>query len=633
MGYPERHFQWIWRLQAAPPALWPLVSDTDRFNRDCGFPAVTVVPPAIGPAVRTAGTRRLRTRHFGLGIEWDEHRFEWVAPRRFGVVRDFHRGPFASIRAVCELTPDDQGGTTIQYQVWFRPANLLGRLALAFGGAYWQFGRPFGRVFSQYDRQALSAAPTTPSGGSFRLGSEGARRLRAIKRELVDNSGQSPVLVDRLTAFLVSGDPLTLQRIRAYSLADWWQQPRREVLHLLLHGTHVGLLDFSWDLLCPHCRGAKAVADSLDQLKAQAHCDTCQIDFTADFEHSVELTFRPNAAIRPLPRTTYCVGGPQVTPHIVAQQAIAASGRQPFTLDLHPGRYRVRSSRNGHPRAFRVEPAGAAAGCLQLDPTRDSADEIVLAPEASLTVENQTGAADLAVIEHVAWSDQATMASEVTSLQLFRDLFTRELLRPGERITVGHLTIAFTDLKGSTQLYREIGDAPAFGRVLTHFDILRTAVDAEGGAIVKTMGDAIMAVFPRPLPALRALLVAQHQLRLAQSAMPWKLSPVTAALSGPLALKAGIHTGPCIAITQNSRLDYFGTTVNVAARLCALSTGADLVISAAARQDPELDEWVERAPSAVSLVVEQTPLRGFAGETFQIARVTRASLRPSAPAP
>ena len=114
------------------------------------------------------------------------------------------------------------------------------------------------------------------------------------------------------------------------------------------------------------------------------------------------------------------------------------------------------------------------------------------------------------MLERTAWSDEAATAAEVTALQTFRDLFAAEALRPGEPISVGSLAVVFTDLRGSTRYYRDVGDAPAFGSVLQHLDLLREAVAAEGGAVVKSMGDAIMAVFARPLPAVRAMQVAQE---------------------------------------------------------------------------------------------------------------------------
>ena len=66
---------------------------------------------------------------------------------------------------------------------------------------------------------------------------------------------------------------------------------------------------------------------------------------------------------------------------------------------------------------------------------------------------------------------------------------------------------------------------------------------------------------------------------------------VQVALAGgvqPLRLKVGIHEGRCLAVTLNDRLDYFGSTVNAAARIVGLSTGEDVVVSGAVRDDPEV---------------------------------------------
>jgi len=194
---------------------------------------------------------------------------------------------------------------------------------------------------------------------------------------------------------------------------------------------------------------------------------------------------------------------------------------------------------------------------------------------------------------------------------MFRDLFSSEALRPGEQISVGTLTVLFTDLKNSTRLYREIGDATAFGRVMNHFDVLRKAITEHDGAIVKTIGDAVMAVFRRPVAAVLAVSQAQNDLA----------SP---SYGNPLTLKAGIHTGPCIAVTLNDRLDYFGSTVNLAARLEGLSSGSDVIVSRTLYDDPEFAGLVE----AGNLQTEafDITVKGFDEERFELWRVTTGEI-------
>jgi class 3 adenylate cyclase len=623
MPDPEKHYSWQWDLTSSPEALWPLVSDTDRFNRDCGFPPVVAVPPAEIKGEAVPGARRLRAHHLGLVIEWDERPFEWIIHHSFGVERLFHRGPFSRILARCDLVPRNPSGTRLTYQIWFTPANPLGHIALGVGGAHWQFRRPFDRVFHRYDQLAQTGEQKPTPEYQRRLTPGGRRRLEAIRDALLRGAGQPVNLVDSLSRFVANADDLETQRIRAYKLADRWQTDRRQTLQACLHATRAGLLDFRWDVICPHCRGAKATAATLGQLRAEAHCDTCLIDFTAEFDRSVELTFTPNPAVRRVPRVEYCIGGPQITPHIAIQQTLQPDETAEFPLDLPAGRYRLRSPAMERPWMFAITPGTESSASLRLENRQEPGREIVLAPGARLAVHNPAATAQRAVIEHLAWSDQATMASEVTALQLFRDLFARELLRPDTQLSVGSMTVVFTDLKGSTQLYRDIGDALAFSRVLTHFDLLKSAVDKEGGAIVKTMGDAVMAIFPRPAPALRAMFDTQRKLALSQSTTPWTRPPIGQALPEPLTLKVGLHHGPCIVINQNERLDYFGTTVNVAARLCALSTGHDLLLSEAVRHDPEVETLLSDPVARYRSSPEQARLRGMADEVFEVHRLQR----------
>jgi class 3 adenylate cyclase len=262
-------------------------------------------------------------------------------------------------------------------------------------------------------------------------------------------------------------------------------------------------------------------------------------------------------------------------------------------------------------QALLAAPGGISDVVIALYDSGWPNDEPQISTTPALHLENESQAEQLFMLERFAWSDQATTAAEVTMLQLFRDLFANEALRPGEQISVGSLAILFTDLRGSTRLYREIGDAPAFGLVMDHFDVLREMVNAEGGVIVKTLGDSIMAAFPHPIDALRAALNAQHALA----------HPAEGRL--PLSVKAGIHYGPCIAVTLNDRLDYFGSTVNVAARLESLSQGDDVIVSNGIYDDPQVADWLASG-SAVIVQPIKTILKGFEQEHFDLYSIKPA---------
>ena len=170
----------------------------------------------------------------------------------------------------------------------------------------------------------------------------------------------------------------------------------------------------------------------------------------------------------------------------------------------------------------------------------------------------------------------ALTAHRVTTMQAFRDLFAAEALRPGDEAAISNVTLMFTDLKGSTELYERVGDAAAFRLVRQHFAFLARVVRANNGAIVKTLGDAIMAAFADPADAVRAAQAIQEE-----------VTEFNEASGGEdIVIKLGLHGGPCIAVELNDRLDYFGSTVNMAARLQGESVGSDIVLSEAIVNDP-----------------------------------------------
>ncbi len=612
MRFPERHYRWSWRLRASPEALWPLVADTNRFNRDTGLPAVHADGAEGGEGLR----RRLRVARFGLTVAWEEAPFEWLRPYRFAVLRRYRAGPVATMRVRVELQPLPGGGTRLRYHTWIRARNLLGLAGIPIVMAVSR--RRFGAVFRRYDREALGIAGALKPAplvsappGSAQLAPGGEGRLQAARRRLLED-GAGPALTARLLETVAHGDELALAHLRPYALADGWRAPRRDVLELCLRATRAGLLDLQWDVLCPLCRGAKASSATLAGLSDQVHCATCNIDFGVNFDRAVELTFRPNGAVRPIEVGEFCVGGPQVTPHIVAQQLLAPGERREIALPLETGRHRVRTLARPGGQFLVASERGATAAAITVAPNGWPVGETELSLLPRLTLQNETAHEQLVILERMAWTDQAATAAEVTALQLFRDLFSSEVLRRDQRISVGSLTVLFTDLRDSTRLYQAIGDAPAFGRVLDHFAVLGEAVAGEGGAIVKTIGDAVMAVFPRPVAALRAMLAAQRRLAAQQTSGP------------PLLLKAGIHAGPCIAVTLNERLDYFGSVVNLASRLERFSSGEDVIVSDAVRGDPEVEALL--AAPASSMIAEPFAgqLKGFEDRQFRLWRVRAA---------
>ncbi len=594
----EFYFDWHWDLRSSPEAIWPLASDTNRFNRDTGQPEIEMLD-------NVKGTKRLRMKLPILRVEWEEEPFEWTYPYSFGVLRTYSKGPIDEMRVQVNFDPRPEGGTHVRYQTWMKTGNILARLAIPFVIGVIAKNR-FGRALRVYDRLANKRGSVITLARPRGLSAKGRARFKTLSATVIQQ-GTDPSLMTHLEDFLDKSDELSIQRIRPYALADHWEVDRRAVLEMCLRATRAGILDMSWDLLCPSCRGTTEGHTNLGDVHSRSHCSTCQIDFTVNFDHNIEVVFRPNPSVRAVEfDAAFCVGSPQLQPHVVMAQSVSPLHSLPVNLQLETGRYTLRASNVAGSVSLVADADGLSKSDLRVSSFGWPPEQGHLSLLPTLNLVNATDADQTFQLERTAWSDQASTAADVTALQVFRDLFASEVVRPGEEISIGSVTLMFTDLRDSTRLYRRIGDASAFGRVREHFEILEKAIALEGGGVVKTMGDSVMATFRNPVAALRAVWNAQTKIAEYGEPMLW--------------LKVGLHKGPCIVVNLNDRLDYFGSTVNIAARLPGFSQGGELILSDEIHNDPEIHEFLAQAAKPNSVSCFTGDLKGF-DEPFTMWRV------------
>jgi len=199
-------------------------------------------------------------------------------------------------------------------------------------------------------------------------------------------------------------------------------------------------------------------------------------------------------------------------------------------------------------------------------------------------------------------------ATRLLSNQTFRDIYRTGTLDAGQRFKITSLTILFTDLRGSTALYDRVGDLAAFDLVRSHFGELLSAVATEGGAVVKTIGDAVMATFPTPDRAVRAAMAMRDAMRRINHERG----------SEDLALNIGLHAGPCLAVTLDDRQDYFGLSVNVASRVQSLAEPAAILATKSVTENADVASLVEKEGYLTKS--KTLSLRGVS-ETFEIFEI------------
>lgn len=556
----ERSWTWTKRLPAPPERVWPLLADTDRFNRFIGLPAVRFTSFPLPRGARREGAFRV----LGMDVTWDEFPFEFVEPRLIAVLRRYHAGPLLEMESRVEILPAE-GGSEVRHTLRAVPRHAGGRAV-----AWFQIGVVTGRGIKRYYETVERALEA----GDAIL--EGPPALeQALAAKLRETLGETPN-AERLVGYLERAPESGLRNLRPFRLARQWRMPRDASLRLFLQATRLGVLDAAWALICPHCRGVQSEAGALRELAFDGlHCDSCNENFTADFDRLTELTFNLSARWKKLEGDVYCIGGPGRMPHVAAQLRVPAGATGVLRLTLPSGAYRLRSAASDRAAQLVIDADGAAKLACRIAEEGIAPADLRAAPGGEITIANATKAEATVTLERTAWADDACTAAYVAVFQDFRDLFGADVLAPGVSVKVGHVAILFTDLKGSTALYQRAGDAAAFGLVRDHFDRLTDVVRRHEGAVVKTIGDAVMAAFadlPRALAAAFAMHAAVADMRTPEG--------------DPVVLKVGLHAGPSFAVTLSDRLDYFGTTVNLAARVQGQSEGGDVVLDAGLAASP-----------------------------------------------
>jgi len=187
--------------------------------------------------------------------------------------------------------------------------------------------------------------------------------------------------------------------------------------------------------------------------------------------------------------------------------------------------------------------------------------------------------------------------ADMLTNQTFRNIFNLELFQSTGGMAVKDTSRMFTDLQGSTELYDRIGDLKAFSLVHHHFDVLGDSVIRNNGAIVKTIGDAIMAAFQSSADTLTAAIEMRDAIK----------SYNKNSSDEDIYIKIGIHRGAAIAVTLNERLDYFGQSINIAARIQGLANGDEIYMTDSILEAPN----VKKILSGRTLKRKQEKLKGI----------------------
>jgi class 3 adenylate cyclase len=474
----------------------------------------------------------------------------------------------------------------------------------------------------------------------------------------------SPRVISKLETFIRTGDDYDLFRINPIQYAADRGMSEQEAIDLFLYGVKAGLFEMEWHLICKMCGQVVDNFRSMDRLHGHFTCTFCSVENEAHLDDYIQVAFTLSRHIRDL----IYHHPDQLTPEDFFLKYSVSKGIQPFQgmpyfqvmkeltklttyveagttetveFEASPGLMYGADLINktrcmilfSDPPANEVQrlsvtlvdgrllgvdpdlvPQRLDFGPVVFDTTNSGT---IPAGRIHFEVTNNMSTRGSMWLFHVPTPllqakgsneyDPFLSGKRLLSNQTFRDLFRSEVVRSEEGLGVRDITFMFTDLKGSTALYDQIGDAKAYYLVRQHFDTLGRVIAQHNGAVVKTIGDAVMATFVEPRDATAAALE-----------MLTEIEKFNAGISEQLILKIGIHRGHSIVVTLNDRLDYFGQTVNIASRVQNLAAASEIVITDRIKEAGGIDDLLD---TCVSVIPEETTLRGI-GEKMQVYRLT-----------
>ena len=471
----------------------------------------------------------------------------------------------------------------------------------------------------------------------------------------------SPRVVSKLETLIRTGEDFEVFRINPYRFAADNSIDESEAVDLMLHASRAGLLDMDWMIVCASCANVFNTFRTLEKLDPRYVCNLCSMDNSSDLDDYIQIGFSVSPQIRPIsyyqPETLdiedlyfrfHFSQEVKPLPMGMTLPEIFRAWTQVLSF-VEPGE--TETLVLDDPMAgFQVRDVLHSAGALylidaELDPEENTVSVVLDAGEAidpdhelspfafefpngtffypaaarlapgatTITVSNRgSERAALWIIRYEFIPDELLLAKfnpvlsgkRLLSTQTFRQLFRSETIPESETLEVKDLTYLFTDLKNSTAMYDQIGDANAYNLVRLHFDTLARAIEDNHGAITKTIGDAIMATFVDPADAVRSALDMLSVLEDFNKTSP-----------AELALKIGIHRGHSLAVTLNNRIDFFGQSVNTAARVQDLAGANEIMLT----DDVYSDPGVREALAVYDVTPEQGIMKGV-DEEFTVHR-------------
>ena len=490
-------FLWSFEVEVNVDTMWGYISDTSRFNRE------------IGLAPRTEkeidGRNYVVTTLLGFPQEWHEKPWMWIQGETITSEREYIKGVAYTVQSVFNLQAIAKDKTRIIIYFGWHPRNWFCNkfLSLTENLLKGNFKRVFSNIEKYVAANKAARGIDAYKKVNHKITAQQINRIDSIKKQLMQVPDLEQSLVDKLAEHILKGDELELDALKVIRLSHEWNVEYQKLLKICLHSSRLGLLNISWNLVCPHCKGSRFSAKTLGDIPFDAVCEPCNVEFKSSDEEAVEVIFKVHASVREISEKSYYAAEPAKKSHIKTQQSVKPNSVLKLKAPILQNSYKITVKNQPTKYIFKVTNDGGEND-IYVDLNTVNENLNFVGQKSYILFKNNSNEEVVLKLEELKLIDYALRPQHVLMFPDFRDLFAKEHLKSELKLHLGEQALLFTDVVGSTAYYEKVGDAKAFDDVRKHFVDVFEIVKKHHGQVVKTIGDAVMASFPTVEEAMKA---------------------------------------------------------------------------------------------------------------------------------
>lgn len=560
LGKLELDYCFNYTIELAPEQLWPFVSDTSEINRMLGLKKINI---------KDKNGKLYCSRKSGIFFnKWEEMPWEWETAKEIKIVRIYSRGALYYLRIHCFLSKTEDNFTALTIYLTLIPRNpaaylILKRSVKLYERKFKQLLEEFrtGRLkgFNSSETEGLEKYAISDLSDDYKNYED---KLNPIRDNLSDH-GIEVTVIYRLLNYIITSSDNSLYRIRPKILSPVLAVESGTLIPLLLYSCRYGLLDLSWDIVCPRCRQVIKKHQHLSSIEKDAYCVSCSHNFSTGDMDSIEISFSVNPGIRKTDYELFCSSEIARKPHILLNRTLRYGNTFNFII---PDIETILRSRTRDKKSDGILEVSRDANIRSLYwDDLSCASNLKCSPGSSIVLNNDYRDNELFTIETGEADKYALRPYELFNYYEFRDLFPNESITYGNPIDIGIQNILIIDVSESISAFKNSGDMESYNIIEKYFSKVGEIAKKYRGVIVKSTGELSVLSFNKPLDAL------QCSTRL--------ISVFDGSGEIPLSARIVINRGPCIAVNLDSPIDYFGHTVNITSRLRLFTEAGEILMT------------------------------------------------------